>query len=138
MSDPNPTNHVKDILIAASKLAGVFLFRRNVGMGWIGNSRRFSATETVTVYAGDVLIRQARPFHSGIEGQSDTYGWQEVTITPEMVGSKIAQHVEIEGKTGTGREATAQKSWGAAVTRSGGRYGVAREVSDVARILGRE
>lgn len=137
MSDPNPTNHVKDLLIAASKLAGVFLFRRNVGMGWIGNARMFHADETITAHKGDVLIRSARPFHSGIEGQSDVYGWQEVIITADMVGTKIAQHVEIEGKTGSGREATAQKSWGAAVTRSGGVYGVAREVSDVARILGR-
>lgn len=136
MSDPNPTNHVKDILLEASRI-GAMLFRRNVGMGWIGNAKVFHSTEVITVHKGDVVIRQARPFHNGLAGQSDTYGWDKVIITPDMVGQTFARHVEIEGKTGSGREAVLQKSWGAAVTRDGGIYGVARDVADVARILGR-
>ena len=132
----NPTEFVKDVLVEASRV-GAIMFRRNVGMGWIGDSLRFGKTETVTVHSGDVLIRKARPFHNGQAGQSDTYGWVPVKITPDMVGTTIAQHVEIECKTGSGREDAAQKSWGAAVVRSGGLYGVARDKADVGRILGR-
>lgn len=135
MTKENPNNLVTEILIAASAL-GARLWRRNVGMGWIGDAKRFSAAGTVSVRAGDVLIRQARPFHNGEKGQSDTYGWRPVMITPEMVGTTIAQHVEIEAKTGEGRESQEQRWWGEAVTKSGGLYGVARDKSDVGRLLG--
>lgn len=131
----SPTNQVKYYMVAASRL-GARLFRRNVGMGWIGNAKKFNAPETVRVQAGDVLIRQARPFHNGEVGQYDMWGWRTVTITPEMVGTQIAQHVEIEAKQGTGRESSEQIAWGICVNRAGGRAGVARSLADVARILG--
>lgn len=131
----NPNNLVTEILIEASRL-GARLWRRNVGFGWIGNAKRYTTAQTVSVRPGDVLIRQARPFHNGEVGQSDTYGWRPVVITADMVGSVIAQHVEIEAKTGTGRESQEQRWWGEAVTKSGGLYGVARGIEDVKRILG--
>lgn len=135
MNKPNPNNLVTEILIEASRL-GARLWRRNIGMAWAGDAKRFSAAGTVSVRAGDVLIRQARPFHNGEVGQSDTYGWRPLVITADMVGTTIAQHVEIEAKTGTGRESQEQRWWGEAVTKSGGLYGVAREKEDVGRLLG--
>jgi hypothetical protein len=135
LTGENPNNMVTAILIEASRL-GARLYRRNVGMGWIGQAKRFSAAGTVSVQAGDVLIRQARPFHNGEVGQSDTYGWRPVTITADMVGTVIAQHVEIEVKTGTGRESTEQRYWRECVDRAGGVAGVARSVGEVRRILG--
>lgn len=131
----NPTNFTKEIRMRASQL-GARLFRRNVGMGWIGNSIVFKKAETVSVRAGDVLIREARPFHNGTVGQYDTHGWRTVVITPDMVGKKIAQVVEIEAKLGSGRETREQVSWGETVRAAGGIAGVARSLEDVDRIFG--
>lgn len=136
MTGENPNNLVTEILLEASKL-GARLWRRNIGMGWIGQAKRFSAAQTISVRAGDVLIRQARPFHNGETGQSDAYGWRPVLITADMVGQTIAQHVEVECKTGTGRETPEQRYWGEAVTKAGGLYGVAREKEDLGGILRR-
>lgn len=130
-----PTNQVKEYLKAASRL-GARLFRRNVGMGWIGNAKKFAKSELVRVQPGDVLIRQARPFHNGEAGQSDMWGWVQVLITPEMVGTRIAQHVEAEAKQGAGREEPEQKAWREAVLAQGGRAGVVRSLEDLARLLG--
>lgn len=130
----SPTNLVKAVMLEASKM-GARLFRRNVGMGWIGEAHVAKGGETVRLQRGDVVIKQGRPFHNGEPGQSDAYGWRTVTITQAMVGKKIAQHVEIECKTGTGRESPEQASWGGAVERSGGVYGVARDPLDVRRFL---
>jgi hypothetical protein len=135
MSDETPTNQVKSYMVAASKL-GARLFRRNVGMGWIGGAKKFAEAATIRVAPGDVLIRQARPFHNGTEGQYDMTGWQTVTITPDMVGTQIAQVVEIEAKQGSGRETKEQIAWGECVNRAGGKAGVARSLEDIARILG--
>lgn len=123
-----------EIRLLASKL-GARLFRRNVGLGWIGNAKRFSKPETIAVRAGDVLIRGARPFHSGEVGQYDTWGWDSIVITPEMVGHRVAVHVEIEVKFGADRESTEQKSWGAFCAQQGVRVGVARTLDDVEKIL---
>lgn len=130
-----PTNQVKEILLAAPRFAAR-LFRRNVGMGWIGTSLQVKVAGKIHVEPGDVVVRQARPLHTGHKGQYDIYGWQEVTITPEMVGTKVAIHVEIEAKQGSGRESPEQLSWGEAVRHAGGKAGVARTADDVARILG--
>lgn len=134
MSDQTPTNQVKEYLLAASRL-GARLYRRNVGMGWIGDAKRFTQPQVVSVKPGDVLIRQARPFHNGEAGQYDTWGFVVVTITPEMVGQKIAQHVEAEAKQGSGRESPEQIAWGEFVRASGGRAAVIRSLEDLARLL---
>jgi hypothetical protein len=120
--------------LRASQL-GARLFRRNIGQGWIGQATKYTRSEMVPVNPGDVLIRQARPFHSGVPGQYDTEGWRTITITADMVGQRIAQHVEIEAKQGTGRESTEQRAWGEAVRAAGGVAGVARTVEDVDRLL---
>lgn len=129
------TNAIKECMLLASKF-GARLFRRNVGMGWIGQAVKFDREETVTVKPGDVLIRKARPFHNGITGQSDTYGWKTLVITQDMVGQKIAQHVEIEVKVGKDRISDEQTKWNDAVEGFGGIAGVARSVDDVERLLG--
>lgn len=134
MSEQTPTNQVKEYLLAASRL-GARLWRRNVGMGWIGNSKKFTQAQVVSVKPGDVLIRQARPFHNGEAGQYDTWGFVVVTITPDMVGQKIAQHVEAEAKQGSGRESPEQIAWGEFVRASGGRAAVIRSLEDLARLL---
>ncbi len=122
----NETNLVRTILLAASD-AGHRLFRQNTGQGWIGNSTRLPN--------GDVLIKNARPFHAGFEGLSDTGGWARVVITPDMVGKTIAQAAYVEIKTARGRLTPKQKAFLAAAQAAGCRAGIARTVSEALAIL---
>jgi len=125
----------KQILLMASRI-GARLYRRNVGMGWIGQSVVIKKREMVMLAPGDVLIRNARPFHNGEAGQFDTWGWKPVTITADMVGTTIAQHVEIEIKFGKDRMSSEQEKWGSFCAKNGVRAGVARTVEDAVGIIG--
>lgn len=134
----NSNELTKQILLMASKM-GARLWRRNIGMGWIGQAKVWSKREVIPMAIfnpGDVLIRNARPFHNGEAGQFDTWGWKQVTITQEMVGTVIAQHVEIEIKFGKDRMSSEQDKWGALCERQNVRAGVARTVEDAVRVLG--
>lgn len=57
----------------------------------------------------------------GRELQSaDLVGWRVVTITPDMVGQRIAQFVSVEVKTPTGHIEPGQYRWADLVNREGG------------------
>lgn len=68
-------------------------------------------------------------------GSADLIGWRTLTITPEMVGQRIAVFTSLEIKTPTGRLAPAQRHWLQAVHQAGGIAGVARSVADALRIV---
>lgn len=53
-------------------------------------------------------------------GSSDLIGWTEVTITPEMVGRKVAVFTAVEVKAPRGRLTKEQAAFIAAVNRHGG------------------
>ena len=103
------------------------LFRRNVGRGWIG--------ESVRLPNGNVLIKNARPFHSGFEGQSDLDGWHSIIITPEMIGRKLAIYTAMEVKTATGRVKKSQAKHIELVLAAGGIAGVVRSPEDAEELL---
>lgn len=124
---------MKELQIAASSM-GARLFRQQVGQGWIGKAKRITRAGPVQAKPGDVLITAARPFHAGITGMSDLGGWVPVVITPEMVGSTVAVYAQVEVKDGA-RVTEEQQRWIDAVSRSGGLAGVARNISDLKRIL---
>lgn len=130
----SPANQNRQSQLTASKL-GARLWRMNVGMGWIGKARKIEKEETVTVYPGDVVIRQARVFRSGIEGMSDGCGLVSVTVTPDMVGKRLAVFLAVEDKQGTGRLTDEQAKFIKAIRALGGRAGVARSDADVAAII---
>lgn len=110
-------------------LAGKCLaFRANVGTAWTGDVHRLPD--------GSVLIRNPRPFSTGLpEGFADLFGLVPVTITPDMVGEKIACFMALEIKTPTGRVKDKQAAFLRAVQSNGGRAGVARSVADALAIV---
>lgn len=117
-----------EILLACSRGA-TRLFRNNVGQGWVGKSTRYERTSTITVQPGDVVIRQARPLHAGLHvGSGDLVGWRSVTITPEMVGTRLAVFCSLEAKQVRDRLSEDQQTWMAAVNFAGG---IAVEVRSV-------
>ena len=75
-------------------------------------------------------------FGVGNPGGGDLLGWRTVTVTPEMVGQRIAQFVSLEVKTPTGRVRPEQERWRQAVEKAGGVAAVVRSVEDAERALG--
>ena len=67
-------------------------------------------------------------------GTSDTIGHHTITITPEMVGRKLAVFVAIEAKD-LSQLTPAQRAFLQAVHRAGGIAGCARSVDDARAIL---
>jgi hypothetical protein len=94
------------------------MFRINAGMGW-------TAAAPDTVIKRDcmgrttVVMRNARPFHGAPTGFPDLVGWETVTVTPEMVGEKIAVFVGEEVKA-TGGLKPAQARFRDVLTAMGG------------------
>jgi len=68
-------------------------------------------------------------------GSADLIGWRTITITPDMVGTRVAVFTSIEVKTSTGRLRPSQCAWLGAVRSAGGIAGVARSVRDAEEIL---
>ena len=123
-SDVKESNMQQLVRLAASKLKGVRLFRNNVAMAWTGDVSKLKD--------GSVLIRNPRPLHAGLQkGSGDLIGWQSVTITPDMVGQRIAKFVSVEIKTPAGRESDEQKTWKSIVNDYGGKAIVARSPDDL-------
>jgi hypothetical protein len=80
--------------------------------------------------------RTGRPVQFGLaRGSADLIGWRTITITPEMVGQRIAVFTSIEVKTESGHLSPAQRNWLEAVRVAGGITGIARNVSDALAIV---
>lgn len=128
------SNLTKLIMLGVSASATVF--RNNVGMGWIGRSRRVSAPTVVKLNPGDVVIQDARPLHAGLcEGSSDVIGWTTREITPDMVGKKVAIFTAIEVKNPSGRASAEQLRFIERVRECGGIAGIARTPDEARNLI---
>ncbi len=67
-------------------------------------------------------------------GSSDLIGLRQVTITPDMVGQRVAVFSAIEVKD-RGRPTDQQQAFVAMVQQAGGLAGIARSVPDALSIL---
>jgi len=67
-------------------------------------------------------------------GSSDLIGWMTVTVTPAMVGSKIAVFTALEVKAPKGKATQEQLDFIALVNNMGGNAAVVRSV-DEARVV---
>lgn len=112
------------------------LFRQNVARAWVGTAIK-GPRQSISLGPGDVLIRNARPLRAGLrEGSSDLIGWRTVTITPDMVGQRVAVFAAVEVKSETGRPTREQVQFLDVVRDAGGFAGIARSVADAREILG--
>ena len=68
-------------------------------------------------------------------GSADLIGWRTVTVTPAMVGQRIAVFCSIEVKTPTGRIRPEQQAWLEAVQQAGGIAIIARSVPDALAVI---
>jgi len=75
--------------------------------------------------------RTGRPVQFGLaRGSADLIGWRTITITPEMVGQRLAVFTSIEVKTERGRVRPEQHAWLSTVQGAGGIAGIARSIQD--------
>lgn len=96
-------------------------FRGNVGQAWTGE-------EIVPLGNGDLLIRGARPFASGLpKGFPDLFGFTLRDMVPVFTG--------IEVKTPMGRVRPAQAQMLAFLKARGAIAGVARSEEDAVRLV---
>ena len=86
---------------------------------------------------GTLLDRNGRPVQFGLcRGSSDLIGLRSVTVTPEMVGQRLAVFSAIEVKAPRGRLTAEQEAFLAMVLEMGGLAGVARSVEEAEGVLG--
>jgi len=111
--------------LTASALDGR-LFRALTGQYWTGRIAR---------HLGKIQILDASPVTVGFKGQSDLIGWVSVTITPEMVGSKVAVYAAVEAKTDNDRIKPEQTKFLQAVIEQGGMACEGREEADIDRMI---
>jgi len=130
----NEHNIQQSIRLALSQ-TGARIFRQNVAQAWTGDATKIHQGRMMFVEAGSVVIKNARPLHAGLcKGSSDLIGWTPLTITPDMVGKKIAVFTAVEVKTRTGKITTEQQNFIDRVRLDGGIAGVARSTDDAIQI----
>lgn len=96
------------------------LFRNQCGFGHVGRVVRREPN-------GIVILAGARPVTFGLTpGSADLIGWRSVTVTPEMVGRKLAVFMGVEVKTARGTQQPNQLVWQQVVRQHGGIAIVAR------------
>jgi len=120
-----------EILREHRKIPGLRLFRNNIGCFWAG--KEIKKEKALSVIGNPnmkwVLLAFPRRVKCGLkEGSSDLIGWKTVTVTPDMVGEKIAVFASAELKNKTGKPSKEQTNWINAVNLSGGIAGIARSM----------
>lgn len=106
------SNLMRRLLVAIGKRAT--LFRNNVGVAAYPDGSRVA--------------------YGLAPGSSDLIGWTTRTVTPGMVGQRIAVFTAIEVKTPTGQPTDQQSHFLETVHRAGGIAFIARSEADLARL----
>jgi hypothetical protein len=109
------SSKIKEILLSLPQ--NKRLFRINSGTGWAGNFIWRDRKSGV--------IENPRPLKAAPKGWPDLCGWEEIEITSDMVGQKVAVFVGEEVKV-TGQLTKEQKLFGELLERMGGIFRVHR------------
>ncbi len=121
------TNVQRSIMLAVSKL-GTRIFRNNVGTAW--NGKNYATKD------GKRVIENAQLIRFGLcKGSSDLIGYTSKTITPDMVGQKVAVFTAIEVKKKGGKESPEQKNFIKRLNDAGGLGGFAYSEAEAAAII---
>ena len=95
-------------------------FRIVSARAWVGKARRLPN--------GDVILRHAVPVQTACRGMFDFIGWDEVTVTPDMVGQTLAVFAGDEVKSEHDRLSKFQRMLGECLARMGGHWNVVKAV----------
>lgn len=104
------------------------IFRNHVGAGWTGRLVAGSGRR--------VVLEDARRCTFGLApGSPDLIGWRSFTVTPEMVGRRIARFVAIEAKA-RGRLTAGQDAFLGVARATGAMAGVVRSPDEARALIG--
>lgn len=117
-----------EIRVAIGARQAATIFRANVGQAWTG--------DVDSQNGGQVKLINARRFSTGLpNGFPDLFGFKSITVTPDMVGSKLAVFVFLEVKTPRGRASDVQKHMHEFLLQAGAVGGIAKSADDALKIL---
>jgi len=106
------------------------IFRNTVGRAYQGR------VEFNAIGPGRHVIHGARVVEFGLgTGSPDLVGWRTVTITPDMVGQKVAVFCGVEVKAEGGKPTIEQERFIGLMQRMGAFAGVARSVGEASAIV---
>lgn len=115
------------------------LFRVNTGKAWLsgtGPAKRMQDGSMLVPAARPVALGFGLPNGDPLVGASDLCGWTSVTITPDMIGQKVAVFTAVETKrTKGGKASEAQTNFVDQVAAAGGIAGVANSPEAAQQIL---
>lgn len=119
-----------DIRVELTQKHECRLFTNPCGKAWVGKFVR---------KIGDLVhLLGGHPIDFGLEfGSPDLVGWRVVTVTPDMVGTRIALFVGIEVKQQKGKMREKQKTFMARMVKDHCLCGIARSVQDAINIVRR-
>ena len=121
------TNVQRSIMMAVSKL-GTRIFRNNVGTAW--NGKNYATKD------GKRVIENAQLIRFGLcKGSSDLIGYTSKTITPDMIGQKVAVFTAIEVKKKGGKQSPEQINFIKRLNDAGGFGGFAYSEAEAAAII---
>lgn len=120
------TDLKNEVMLALSRGA-CRLLRINVGLGYLGT--------VVKRTAAMVTLRNYRAVKFAQPGVSDLIGWRTITVTPEMIGKRIAIFAAVELKFGDNTATEEQAAFINVVLEAGGMAGVAYSVEEAKKIL---
>ena len=97
---------VERILILHASQCGSTLFKNEVGAAWRGKMSKAESR-----LPNRLVLTECRQIKYGLcNGSSDLIGWTPITITPDMIGKKIAVFTAIEVKKKTNADHTARQT----------------------------
>ena len=116
------------IRLAIGEKQAAIIFRANVGEGWNGR--------IISKVGDKITLDNAHRISTGLpRGFPDLFGLKTVTITPEMVGKKIAVFVFIEVKKNGGKATENQKHLHSFLQNAGAVGGIAHSPSEALQII---
>lgn len=107
-----------DALTRLTALDSALFYRQNTGTAWQGKPVRAAVGDYIKVLPGMKILMDARPISFGLEGAGD------------IVGQRRGKPVQIEMKTITGPQRTAQIRFQQAWEQRGGIYVLARSAQE--------
>lgn len=108
----------------------VLIFRNNVGVGFQGKLVGKFDPESIT-------LRFPRRIAFGLHvGSGDLIGMKQITITPDMIGKKVAAFLSVETKSETAPiNYEDQINWAKQLKSFGALAGFARSIEDALEII---
>lgn len=82
---------------------------------------RLGSRPDVRLFRNNVGFDHEKKVNYGLfKGSADLIGWQTVTVTPDMVGKKLAVFLSVETKSKKGVVSSEQENWTRIVRAKGG------------------